>query len=293
LKETINVVIVTYNNMELLRSCVASVKKSLDNSEYEGQITVVDNASEDGTGEMIGRSFPYVNHVVNKENFGLAKALNIGIKQRLNSTYTLLLNDDVELFPETISDMVATLKEYAGAAGVPSCLIYPDGRPQRVKLRILGKGKKSYKGTQEIYFAGTTACMYLTCIFREIGFFDEFYFFYNEDLDFSLKAKRNGMSFVFKPEIKVIHHRKAGRNKATRSVKPYFYATDYYFYRKNFGVLFSSVYLMMAYIHFLRKQKSFKKDDQIENLMLLKEGLQRLRHTIKNYKKLRANSCAL
>jgi GT2 family glycosyltransferase len=293
LKDTINVVIVTYNNRELLKSCIASVEKSLENSGYSGQITIVDNASSDGTGKMIDESFPNVHHVVNKQNFGLSKALNIGIKEKLNSTYTLLLNDDVELFPETISNMAGTFKEFPEAAGVPSCLIYPDGRPQRVKLRILGKGKKSYKGTQEIYFAGTTACMYRTGVFRDIGFFDEFYFFYNEDLDFSLKAKRSGMKFIFKPEIKVIHHRKAGRSKANRSVKPYFYATDYYFYRKNFGILFSSVYLVMAYIHYLQKRKSFQKAKQSENFQLLQEGMQRLKYTIKNYKDLRNNSGAI
>ena len=290
MKATINIVIVTYNNKDLLESCLKSVEESLDRSGLKGQITVVDNASSDGTPELIGKRFPHVNHVKNKQNLGFAKALNVGIKKGIDSDYTLLLNDDVELFPQTIASMVDTLNNYPVAKGSPACLVYPDGRPQPVKLKILGAAKKSFKGVQIINFSGTTACMYRTEIFNIVGFFDEFYFFYNEDLDFSLRAKRKGMKSVFDPDIKVIHHRKKGRVNAVNAIKPYFYATDYYFYRKNFGLLFSSVYLLMAYIHILLWRRRFRKENESEKFRLLQEGIEKLRETRKNYKKLRNKS---
>lgn len=293
MKESINIVIVTYNNRDLLTSCIISVVKSLEKSGLDEKITVVDNASSDGTKELIQDRFPFVHYIRNDRNLGLTRSLNIGIKQGLDTLYTLLLNDDVELFPDTISMMLETLQTFHGARGIPACLIYPDGSPQRVKLKIIGVQKKMTQSIQYIQFAGTTACMYYTELFNKLGLFDEFYFFYNEDLDFSLRAKRNGIKFVFHPGIKVIHHRKKGRKKAVNAVKPYYYATDYYFYRKNYGLLFALVYLFMALFHITLWRRRFRKAREDENLLLLQKGREKLRNTVRNFKKLRSESIAV
>lgn len=252
----------------------------------EGTITVVDNASQDGTRELIQECFPHVRYIRNSSNLGLTRSLNIGIHEGIDSTYTMLLNDDVELFPDTIAAMLDTLSHYSKARGIPACLIYPDGSPQRVKLNIIGVQKKIQNLLKYVRFAGTTACLYMTEVFRELGLFDEFYFFYNEDLDFSLRAKRHGKWFVFDPNIKVIHHRKKGRQKAEKSIKPYFYATDYYFYRKNYGPLFSSVYLMMALFHIFFMRRRYRKNNEREKLLLLNEAEHKLLDTVRNFKRL-------
>jgi len=286
LQTTINAVIVTYNNRELLDRCISTVAGSLERTPYAGRITVVDNASSDGTADLLASRYPSVRHINNKNNLGLTKALNIGIQSGFDCEYTLLLNDDVELFPDTVPEMIRTLHDYPGAKGIPACLIYPDGSPQRVKLNIIGVKKRIKPQTRYINFAGTTACLYYTEIFKRLGLFDEFYFFYNEDLDFSLRAKRAGIRFVFNPEIKVIHHRKKGRKKANREIRPYFYATDYYFYRKNYGILFSAVYLAMALTHIAYSKRKFAKNNEKEKLGLLLDGEKKLKETIKNFKRL-------
>jgi GT2 family glycosyltransferase len=284
LETTVHTVIVTYNNRDLLGRCIATVTESLERSPYAGKITVVDNGSTDGTVDLIKDRYPDVHYIRNRDNIGLTKALNEGIQSGLDCAYTLLLNDDVKLFPDTISRMLRTLHKYPEARGIPACLIYPDGSPQRVKLSIIGVQKRIRQGVKYINFAGTTACMYYTDIFKELGLFDEFYFFYNEDLDFSLRAKRAGIRFVFDPEIKVIHYRKKGRKKAARVIRPYFYATDYYFYRKNFGVLFSAVYLAMALTHIAANRRKFTKSGDEEKLRILNEGASKLKYTIRNFK---------
>jgi len=281
----LNIVIVTYNNKDLLKKCIESVNKSIENVALSSNVTVVDNASNDGTEDLI-KSIPNVKYIKNKSNIGLAKALNIGIKSNLDSRYTLLLNDDVELFPETINLMIEMLEKYSSAYGIPARLIYPDGAPQRMKLKIIGVSKSIKQNISFINFAGTTACLYKTSIFNKIGLFDEFYFFYNEDLDFSLRAKRNGINFVFNPEIKVIHHKKKGRKKVEKEIKPYFYATDFYFYRKNYGILFAGIYLLMAFWHIKRSEKNFKRNNQEDKLLMLYRAKERLKSTIKNFKNL-------
>lgn len=284
METTIHAVIVTYNNKNLLGRCVDTVLESLERAPYAGRVTVVDNGSTDGTMELIEARYPDVHYIRNNENLGLTKALNTGIRAGIDCAYTLLLNDDVELFPDTVSRMLITLHRYPKARGIPACLIYPDGSPQRVKLNIVGVQKRIRPGVKYINFAGTTACMYYTDLFKNLGLFDEFYFFYNEDLDFSLRAKRAGVRFVFDPEIKVIHHRKKGRKKAARSIRPYFYATDYYFYRKNFGILFSFVYRAMAMTHIAINRRRYAKSGDEEKLRILNEGALKLKNTIRNFR---------
>jgi GT2 family glycosyltransferase len=285
-KETINAVIVTYNNRELLRRCVSSVIGSLKNSSLNATVTVVDNNSRDGTGKMMKEDFPSVRYILNPENFGLSKALNIGIKAQVDSHYTLLLNDDVELFSDTVRILLDTLRRFPDAKGIPAALVNTDGKPQWMKLKIIGTQKTHGTGVRYTRFAGTTACLYCTEIFRNIGFFDEFYFFYNEDLDLSLRMKRNGVKFVFNPEARAIHYQSQGRSKAEMAIKPYFYATDYYFYRKNYGPLFSFIYIIMAYIHISIWRRRFKRGQETEKLALLEKGNQKLADTIRDYRKI-------
>ena len=71
MQETINAVIVTYNNRELLRRCVSSVIKSLENTSINSTVTVVDNNSTDGTEKLIIGDFPSVKYILNPQNFGL------------------------------------------------------------------------------------------------------------------------------------------------------------------------------------------------------------------------------
>ena len=283
----------TYNNKELLDRCITSVLESISNAGVNGKVTVVDNASADGTREFIDEKYSFLNYKLNKSNLGLAKALNIGIKEDLDCEFTLLLNDDVELFPDTVTSMLNTIESFPDAMAIPALLIYPDGSPQRIKLRILGVSNRIKGGVRYIRFAGTTACMYRTKVFRELGFFDEFYFFYDEDLDFSLRAKRSGMRFILDPEIKVIHHRKKGREKAFKTIRPYYYATDYYFYRKNYGILFSTIYLIMALFHITWWRRRYKKQKDGEKLQLLMKGYRRLMDTVYHFRSLRGASSAL
>jgi GT2 family glycosyltransferase len=259
----------------------------------EGRITVVDNASTDGTDELIRKHYPFVHHILNDQNIGLSKSLNIGIKEGLDCDFTLLLNDDIELYPDTVSLMLQTLVIFPDAKGIPAGLKYPDGRPQRVKLKIIGVEKKNRGASQYIEFGGTTACLYHTDVFEKIGLFDEFYFFYNEDLDFSLRAKRNGIKFVFNPDIKVIHHRKQGRRKAAHAIRPYYYATNYYFYRKNYGLLFALVYLLLARFNIGIRRRQFTRDNENEKLLLLKKGKEKLKDTVRNFNKLRSGARAV
>lgn len=286
MKESINAVIVTYNNRELLRRCVESVIEALSEVPLSATITVIDNNSADGTDRMVKKIFRSVNYIRNSDNVGLSKALNIGISERLDSDYTLLLNDDVELFRDSVRNLLETINSFGGVQGVPAALLHPDGSPQWMKLKLIGTQKEHPKSTRYIRFAGTTACLYRTALFRDYGGFDEFFFFYNEDLDFSLRMKRQGVRFIFNPKARAIHHQAQSRHKAQKAIRPYFYSTDYYFYRKNYGPLFSSVYLLMAWLHIFIWKRRFNKSGDRQKLELLEEGKSKMREAIRDFREI-------
>jgi hypothetical protein len=284
--ESLNAVILTYNNRRLLEACVESVQNSIDRSGVEGTITVVDNGSTDSTAELMKNRFPSVRYLRNDGNLGTARGFNRGIEAGLDADYTLLMNDDVELFGETISRMLETLERYPAARGIPGCPVYPDGSSQRVKLHVFSLTRIRDEKIRWASFPGTTACLYRTDVFREIGLFDEFYFFYNEDLDFALRAKRAGMKFIFDPTIKVIHHLNQGRAKGARDVRPHFYVANYYFYRKHFGFVAAQLYLMTTLPHIQRAIHRYKRQGNTEQYELLVKGREHLKHAVRHFKQI-------
>jgi GT2 family glycosyltransferase len=292
LKEDLNIVVVTYKNRDLLEKCVRSIYASLQSIKLKSVITVVDNASHDGTRELVLGMFPDVNYIENKENLGLAQALNIGILSRREAQYTLLLNDDVELFPDTLKFMFDTIEQNPDAWGVPANLFRPDGSEQKMKLGIIGLHRLRKGQIRKVSFGGTTACLYRTAVLMKLGLFDVFYFFYNEDLDFSLRAKRKGIYFVFNPNVKVIHYKGYGRRKGEKQIKPYFYATNYYFFRKNYGIPAATFFLIMAFAHIFVWKRRFGKEKDWAKLALLQRGKEKLLYTVNNFKQLLRDSGA-
>jgi GT2 family glycosyltransferase len=283
-KEQINVVIVTYNNKELLDKCISSVQISLKIAELNGRITVVDNNSNDGTEVSMKNKFTSVHYIRNSENYGTAKAFNRGIQEGGDIEYTFLMNDDVELFPETIKEMMTTLHRYPQARGIPANLIYADGSSQRIKLKLVGLTKLRDNKIRLVRFPGTTACLYYTQVFQIVGLFDEFYFFYNEDLDFALSAKRKKLIFVFNPIVKVIHHKAKGRVKGERYVKPHAFSSDYYFYRKNYGFTAATLYLMVTKMRLPLYKRKYKKRKDTKQLEFLEMGIKKLHETVLRFR---------
>jgi GT2 family glycosyltransferase len=288
----LNVVVVTYRNRELLEKCVRSVFGSLDGLGMHSVVTVVDNASGDGTRELVLERFPRINYIENGENLGSARAFNIGVLSRRDATYTLLMNDDVELYPDTIRRMLQTLADFPAAGGAPANLFRPDGSLQKMKLGLIGLRRERPRRTRLVQFGGTTACLYRTKVLLDLGLFDRYYFFYNEDLDLSLRAKRKGIRFAFNPQVKVVHHKGYGRKKGEKQIKPNFYAANYYFYRKNFGPVAAFVFLLTACAHIRVRKRRLAKQQHSAQLDLLEQGRRMLEHAVKNFRTLLRESSA-
>ncbi|MCY4020968.1 MAG: glycosyltransferase [Chloroflexi bacterium] len=128
----LSVVIVSYNTRELLRACLRSLRESVG---LQLEVIVVDNASIDGSAEMVRQAFPEVVLLEQTSNTWYCGGNNIGIK-RATADYVLLLNPDTEVAPDALALMHRFLLENPNYAGVTGQLRYPDGEIQRTGSEI-------------------------------------------------------------------------------------------------------------------------------------------------------------
>ena len=123
----LSIVIVSWNTRELLARCLECVRQTIHNQAYE--VIVVDNASSDGSQEMVRQAFPDVILITNTENVGFAQANNQAIRRCLGR-YVLLLNSDAFVGEQTIDTIVAFMDARA-EVGIAGCkLRFGDGRLQ-------------------------------------------------------------------------------------------------------------------------------------------------------------------
>jgi glycosyltransferase involved in cell wall biosynthesis len=126
----ISIVIITKDTKELLRGLLNSIKNDLSLQPYIGKTIVVDNASADGTEEMIREEFPPVVCVRNERNMGFAFSANKGASLAENE-YILFLNSDTILIQGELQEMIRFMDGNADVAICGPQLVYSDMKPQR------------------------------------------------------------------------------------------------------------------------------------------------------------------
>ncbi|MDI6871444.1 MAG: glycosyltransferase family 2 protein [Bacillota bacterium] len=228
------VVIVTYRTRELVRRCLESVRADLP-PDVPARIIVVDNASRDGTVEMIQRDFPEVHLIANADNRGPAVAYNQGVAAGRDARFVLMLNSDIELRPGTIRPMLVYLETHPDVSGVLGRLYNPDGTPQYMRVQIKQWRKPAWDRPFRATFVSTCFLMARREAFQRVGPFDEAYYFHNEDLDWSERATRLGLRFIYLPEVGVFHHCSAGKKQNYGPIMAELYPSNLYYFHKFYG----------------------------------------------------------
>ncbi len=244
----LSVIIVNFNTKDLLRQCLNTLmlaNEALMNANKRMEIFVVDNTSVDGSTGMVKRIFPQVKLIVNKKNLGFAKANNLAIKES-SGRYLLFLNPDT-VVPEKILPTIIQFMDGNPEAGVSTCFVElvsggmdPDchrGFPtpwasfcfftKLEKLfprsRFFGQYHQTWKDlgkTHEIDACCGAFMMVRRKAMKEVGIWDEDFFFYGEDLDWCYRFKEKGWKVMFYPHVKIIHHKGAssGMKKLSQEV---------------------------------------------------------------------------
>lgn len=223
----ISIIIVSWNVRDLLKRCLTSIFKHSQGISFE--VLVVDNASADGTADMVAREFPQVTLLVQRENLGFAKANNIGLAQS-QGTHVFFLNPDTEIFENSIKILFDILESNPVVALVGPRLVYPDTATQpsvkrdptvcdqviialklhhtvkpRCLTRYLAKDFDYGKEEQVQQLMGA-AIAARGSVIRRMGGWNERYFIWWEDVDLCARVRAAGHTVLYTPLTTVIHH---------------------------------------------------------------------------------------
>src|SRR3989344_2651866 len=203
----LSIIIVSYNTSDFLKECLESIKKNTEGVNYE--IIVVDNASSDNSLQVLRAKFPDVLVIKKQENIGFSKANNLGI-EKSKGRNVLFLNTDTVVYKDSLLGMVKFMDEHKEAGAATCKLVMPDGRLDDASHRGFPNPWNSlsyFFGLSKLFpksrlFSGYSlgfmdfsniheidACAGAFMMVRQqagekIGWWDEDYFFYGEDLEF-------------------------------------------------------------------------------------------------------------
>lgn len=262
----IDVVIVNWNSGNMLSNCVSSILNG--NYDFIGKVIIVDNGSEDGS-ENLKIESSRVLLIKNHVNYGFAKSCNIGARHG-QSEYVLFLNPDTVLEPNTLNKTINYMQKdrnkMVGISGIQLC--YEDGKVARHSsrfpssfsffMRSSGLHKIflsldhvltewNHLDTREVPHVIGAYFFVRKKLFNSLNGFDERFFVYLEDLDFSLRAHKLGFKTHFISTIKSVHI--AGGTSRQIKAKRLFYSlrSRIIYSYKHFN-FFSATLILMSVI---------------------------------------------
>ncbi len=209
----VSIIIPNFNGEKYIANCLDSVLKS----QFDGtlEIIVVDDCSKDGSLGIL-KTYPQIKYLVNDQNWGFAKSVNLGIKAS-QSEFCLLLNNDVVVDKNFVAALYGYICGQKKAFSVSSKMIR---YYERDKLddtgdfyNLLGWAYKrgdgapvdSYNKATKIFSTCAGAGIYRSSILEEIGLLDESFFAYLEDVDLSYRGLINGYTNYYNPAAICYH----------------------------------------------------------------------------------------
>ena len=132
-RSDVSIIIVVWNAKKYVIECLESVREHCGNVSYE--VIIVDNASTDGTPDLIAQRFPEFRLIRNSDNLGFAKANNIGMAQS-SREYLCLVNSDVKFIGDCLSPMLNFLRQNPDVGMVGPRMLAPDGTVSRSTMRF-------------------------------------------------------------------------------------------------------------------------------------------------------------
>jgi hypothetical protein len=255
----VSIVIVNWNAKEFLRDCLGSIA---DQTRSPHETIVVDNASQDGSAEMVRREFPDVVLIANPDNRGFAAANNQGIAVA-RGRYLLLLNPDTVILDGAIDKTVAFADARPGI-GCVGCQVLEDERtiqqtcagfpsPLNILLsltqlpalfprsRFFGRqwmGWWDRKSEREVDVVSGMYMLIPRAVIDDVGALDEDYFVYAEEADLCYRMARRGYPRVFTPCARIVHREGGGKSTRLMSTRMYVQLQKslLIYHRKNLGL---------------------------------------------------------
>jgi len=264
------VIIVSYNTCALLRNCLRALEAS---SHSTPAIWVVDNASQDGSAEMVRAEFPYAHLLQPGYNLGFAAANNLALR-RLGfgsvapsvqlPEYVLFLNPDTEVQADAVARMRAFLRDMPRAGVVGPALVYPDGSFQHSAFRFptlwqvwfdlvqwpgrFVESPLNGRYPRALYDAGEpfiidhplgAAFMTRAQVIQQVGLMDERFFMYAEEIDWCMRVKRAGWEIYCLPTAVIVHHGGGSTRQQPARMNEVLWRSRFCLFEKHYGKFFA------------------------------------------------------
>ena len=255
-KDRVAIVIVNWNTYKLTRSCIVSLNKCVHKN---FEIFLVDNNSSDESVEKLKKEFKNLHFILNNKNTGFCKANNQAIEKILSKNtfnFIMLLNSDTEVSPFFIKPLIDRFNSNEQIGAVQPLILNWSDKSSIWKYegdinRTFGitshrnKNKIFSDEKMKSYTEWVSGCCIFTTpsIFKEVGLFDEIFFAYYEDVDWSIRLKKQNYLIALS-KLSVVYHHESGSSKSSK--------------KQNEGYLSpkSHYYNFRNHIILLRKHKS-------------------------------------
>jgi N-acetylglucosaminyl-diphospho-decaprenol L-rhamnosyltransferase len=223
----LSVSVISYRTPVLLKQCLEALEA--ERSSVDMDVTVVDNASGDGSADMVADQFPWARIIRNRRNVGFGAAHNQALR-RATGRYWLVLNSDAAPRPGALRVLVDFLEANPRVAVAGPRLRYPDGTVQPSRRRFPTVATLFVESTQiqrfiprnpvlqRYYLADRSddepqdvdwlvgACLCArAAAAAEVGLFDESFFMYSEELDWCRRFRAAGWRVAYVPSAEVVH----------------------------------------------------------------------------------------
>ena len=255
----VSVIVVSWNTKDILRQCLESLYR--ESNDIELELILVDNASTDGSPEMVRQEFPQAILICNSQNRGFAAANNQGI-EIAKGRFVLLLNPDTVILDRAIQKTIAFAEQHprAGAVGIRN--IHADGQLQKncfqyasllnlaittSSLHRLFSNSKffsrermnwwDYTDSRKVDVVAGCYMLVPRKVIDEIGGLDEAYFMYGEEMDWCWRMAKAGLEVWYCNDAKIIHYGGMSTSQNPIEMHKQGLSSFFYFIEKREGQL--------------------------------------------------------
>lgn len=290
----LSLIILNYNTAAYLKTCLNSIKPYLGkNRHYQIEIIVVDNHSSDQSVSLVKKRFPWVKLIANQKNLGFAAGNNVGLK-KARGRYVMLLNSDTKILNNIFPILIRFMDQTPQAGAVTPALTLTNGKLDPAshrgfptpwaaltyfiklealfpKSKLFARYHQGWHDRSQIHQVDAisgAAFFFRRQLLKEVGYFDDRFFFYAEDLDYCYRLKQQSYQIYFHPQAHVLHYKKrSGRAKKIadnldreirNQSRQYFYQTMKLFYDKHYQQQYPAFlrHLILAGIWIVSKLKN-------------------------------------
>jgi len=272
----LSIIIVNWNVRDLLRRCLTSLAAA--RTGFTSEVFVVDNASADGSADMVRGEFPDVILIENTHNAGFTRANNQAIA-RSSGRYVLLLNPDTEVAPDALTILLSFMEAHPQVGVAGPQLVYADGNIQSSRRRFPTLGTLFLESTvlqrllpksallrryylldrphdviQDVDWLVGACLMVRRQAIDDAGLLDERFFMYCEEVDWCYRIKQHGWTVIYLPTARVMHHEARSSGQVVAAQHIYFFASRVAYAEKYFGHVRAEIlrlYLLAMYVYLM------------------------------------------